>query len=82
MKINPINNHFVADVDGIDIGTLCDEDFEAVYQAWLQFGVLRLHTSPLMRRACNGSAAASVPWKNVPWVGCQRKQERKSKTGM
>ena len=47
MKINPINNHFVADVDGIDIGTLGDEDFEAVYQAWLQFGVLRLHDQPL-----------------------------------
>ncbi len=47
MKINPINNHFVADVDGIDIGTISDEDFEAVYQAWLQFGVLRLHDQPL-----------------------------------
>ena len=47
MKINPINNHFVADVDGIDIGTISDEDFEAVYQAWLQFGVLRLHNQPL-----------------------------------
>jgi taurine dioxygenase len=47
MKINPINSHFVADVDGIDIGTISDEDFEAVYQAWLQFGVLRLHYQPL-----------------------------------
>jgi taurine dioxygenase len=47
MRINPINNHFVADVDGIDIGTISDEDFEAVYQAWLQFGVLRLHDQPL-----------------------------------
>jgi taurine dioxygenase len=47
MKINPINRDFVADVDGIDIGTLGDEDFEAVYQAWLQFGVLRLHNQPL-----------------------------------
>jgi taurine dioxygenase len=47
MKINAINNHFVADVDGIDIGTISDEDFEAVYQAWLQFGVLRLHNQPL-----------------------------------
>ncbi|MDB2416958.1 TauD/TfdA family dioxygenase [Pseudomonadales bacterium] len=47
MKINPINRDFVADVDGIDIGTISDEDFEAVYQAWLQFGVLRLHDQPL-----------------------------------
>jgi taurine dioxygenase len=47
MKINPINRDFVADVDGIDIGTISDEDFEAVYQAWLQFGVLRLHNQPL-----------------------------------
>ena len=47
MKINPINRDFVAEVDGIDIGTISDEDFEAVYQAWLQFGVLRLHDQPL-----------------------------------
>ena len=47
MKINPTNRDFVADVDGIDIGTISDEDFEAVYQAWLQFGVLRLHDQPL-----------------------------------
>jgi taurine dioxygenase len=47
MKINPINRDFVADVDGIDIGTISDEDFEAVYKAWLQFGVLRLHDQPL-----------------------------------
>jgi L-aminopeptidase/D-esterase-like protein len=29
MKINPINSHFVADVDGIDIGTISDEDFRS-----------------------------------------------------
>ena len=42
MRINPIGNaQFVADIEDVDLQAISSGDFEKIYQAWLQFGVLR-----------------------------------------
>ena len=66
MRINPITDHFVADVEGVDIGAISDEDFEAVYQAWLTFGVLRLHNQPLDEESLQRFSSRFGPLEERP----------------
>ena len=41
MDIQPLTETF-ADICGIDVGLISDQDFDQLYDAWLQYGVLRL----------------------------------------
>ena len=41
MNVIPICEGFGADITGVDLANLTDDAFEAIYHAWLTFGVLR-----------------------------------------
>ncbi|MGF1454876.1 MAG: TauD/TfdA family dioxygenase [Alphaproteobacteria bacterium] len=43
MRIQPILGRFGADITGVDLATISDADFDTIYQAWLDHGVLRFH---------------------------------------
>ena len=47
LEVNPITNGFVADIIGVDVKSLTDAEFEQIYSAWLEFGVLRLRGQAL-----------------------------------
>jgi taurine dioxygenase len=66
MRIRPVNGHFVADVEGIDVGVISDRDFEALYQAWLKFGVLRLHNQPLDEESLQRFSSRFGPLEEKP----------------
>lgn len=66
MEISPLSKNFVADVVGADITTLSDENFERIYQAWLQFGVLRLRNQPLDEEALQSFSRRFGPLEEAP----------------
>ena len=66
IKINPINETFVADVDGIDLRKLAGQQFESLYQGWLDFGVLRVRNQPLNEDELQVFSAQFGPLEEIP----------------
>ena len=67
MKITPIANaQFVADISDIDLRALTDQDFEDIYQAWLQFGVLRFRNQALNDAELQQFSARFGPLEEMP----------------
>lgn len=46
-KITAINKQFGADISGIDLANINGAEFKIVYQAWLDYGVLRIRNQQL-----------------------------------
>lgn len=42
MEIKPIQSGFVADIEGVNVSHLTEDEFEQIYAAWLHYGVLRI----------------------------------------
>ena len=47
MKVTPITANFVADIEDVNLATINDTDFEQLYSAWLEYGVLRIRNQDL-----------------------------------
>ena len=47
MQVVPITDSFVADIVDVNAALISDDDFDKLYNAWLEFGVLRLRNQPL-----------------------------------
>lgn len=77
MRITPIvEEHFVADVEDVDLLHLSEQDFDEIYQAWLQFGVLRFRNQPLDDSGLQKFSARFGPLEEMP-LGRMSEQERK-----
>ena len=66
IQVTPIKPAFVADVDGIDIRHLSENEFQQIYQAWLDFGVLRLRNQPLNEDELQTFSARFGPLEDAP----------------
>ena len=47
MKVTLITANFVADIEDVNLATINDTDFEQLYSAWLEYGVLRIRNQDL-----------------------------------
>ena len=47
MKVTPITADFVADIEDVNLTTINDTEFEQLYSAWLEYGVLRIRNQDL-----------------------------------
>lgn len=47
MKVTPITTNFVADIEDVNLATINDTEFEQLYSAWLEYGVLRIRNQDL-----------------------------------
>ena len=47
MKVTPITADFVADIEDVNLATINDTEFEQLYSAWLEYGVLRIRNQDL-----------------------------------
>ncbi|MCZ6853398.1 MAG: TauD/TfdA family dioxygenase [Gammaproteobacteria bacterium] len=65
-QITPINPTFVADVNGVDLRNLTEDEFTRIYQAWLEFGVLRLRKQPLNEDELQVFSARFGPLEEIP----------------
>ncbi len=66
MKINPICDGFGADISGIDLASITDDEFEAVYQAWLDYGVLRFKGQKLNKDSLQSFSQRFGPLEEIP----------------
>ena len=76
MRINPIGNaQFVADIEDVDLQAISSGDFEKIYQAWLQFGVMRFRNQSLDDNALQQFSARFGPLEEMP-LGRMSEQDR------
>ena len=47
MRFEQVGQSFVAEVTGVDVTKIGDREFLALYEAWLEFGVLKIRDQPL-----------------------------------
>lgn len=67
IAVYPIKNGFVADVTGLDVRVVSDEDFEQLYAAWLEYGVLRLRNQALDEAQLQAFSARFGPLEEIPF---------------
>ncbi len=65
-QITPINPTFVADVSDIDLRNITEDEFTQIYQAWLEFGVLRLRKQSLNEDELQVFSARFGPLEEIP----------------
>lgn len=66
IEIDPICDGFGADIQGVDLSDISDQDFETVYQAWLDFGVLRFRGQSLDKDSLQQFSQRFGPLEEIP----------------
>ncbi|MEL6737969.1 MAG: TauD/TfdA family dioxygenase [Pseudomonadota bacterium] len=66
IETKPICEGFGADVTGIDLATIDDAEFETVYQAWLDYGVLRFKGQHLDKDSLQSFSQRFGPLEPIP----------------
>ena len=66
MQVTALTPGFAAEVTGINVAELGDEEFTALYQAWLDFGVLRLRGQRLSDDELQAFSARFGPLEEIP----------------
>lgn len=66
IRITPINASFVADIEDVDVRRITDDQFEQIYQAWLEFGVLRLRGQQLDEDELQRFSTRFGPLEEIP----------------
>lgn len=67
MRVTPITANLGADVTDIDLATITDEEFETLYQAWLDHLVLRIRGQSLCDAALQDFSARFGPLEEAPF---------------
>lgn len=66
IEIKPIRDGFGANVTGIDLASISDEDFETIYRAWLDYGVLRFCGQSLDKDSLQAFSQRFGPLEEIP----------------
>ena len=66
MQIIPIAGTFGADVTGVRLGSLSDASFEDIYDAWLEYGVLRFRAQSLNKEDLQVFSQRFGPLEEIP----------------
>lgn len=69
MNITPQSSShptFVAEVSDIDVRSITDADFEAIYAAWLKYGVLRIRDQRIDEDELQAFSARFGPLEEIP----------------
>ena len=66
MKITKLNDVFGAQIDDIDLSTITDAEFEEIYQAWVEYGVLRFRGQKLDDPQLEAFSARFGPLEPIP----------------
>ena len=66
MNITPLSSALGANVDGVDLAAVTDAEFETIYQAWLDHGVLRIRGQSLDDPQLERFSARFGPLEKIP----------------
>ena len=67
IEVQPIKDRFVAEITGIDVASIADEEFEQIYAAWLEYGVLRLRNQRIDEQQLQAFSARFGPLEEAPF---------------
>ncbi len=79
IQITPINPTFVAEIEGIDVRHITADEFSQIYQAWLDFGVLRLRQQPLNEDDLQTFSTRFGPLEEIPMGRLSEEARKKIK---
>lgn len=66
MHVKPLTPRIGADIEGVDVANLDDAAFAAIYQAWLDHGVLRFRGQTLSEDDLQAFSARFGPLEEIP----------------
>jgi taurine dioxygenase len=66
MNITPLSRVFGAEIDGVDLSRIGDANFEEVYRAWVEYGVLRFRGQKLDDGQLEAFSARFGPLEKLP----------------
>lgn len=66
VEVNAIQKDFAADIRHVDLTRLSDDEFEAIYAAWLQYGVLRIRDQAIDEAQLQAFSARFGPLEEIP----------------
>lgn len=77
IEIQPMSGRFGADVIGVQLDTISDTDFDSVYQAWLDYGVLRFRGQELDEDGLQRFSSRFGPLEEIPLGKLSEEQKKK-----
>ena len=66
IEITPIREGFGADMSGVDLANMSDQEFEVIYKAWLDYGVLRFRGQTLDKAGLQAFSQRFGPLEQIP----------------
>ena len=66
IQITPINPTFVAEISDVDVRNITQDEFDRIYQAWLEFGVVRLRGQSLNENELQVFSTRFGPLEEIP----------------
>ena len=79
IEVQPVKDGFVAEITGVDVRHLSDEEFEQLYAAWLQYGVLRLRNQSIDEDQLQAFSARFGPLEEIPFGRMSETEKAKVK---
>ena len=79
MRFEQVGQSFVAEVTGVDLTKISDREFLALYEAWLEFGVLRIRDQPLTDGELQQFSNRFGPLEEIPYGKISREEKQKIK---
>ena len=67
MKVIPLTPNFVAEIQEIQLDRITDSEFERLYAAWLQYGVLRIRNQDLDDEQLQAFSQRFGPLEEAPF---------------
>ena len=66
LEVSPVSHGFVAQINNVEVGNLSDAEFEEIYSAWLDHGVLRIRAQALDEDGLQRFSARFGPLEEIP----------------
>lgn len=77
MQVTPITPDFVGEITDVDVAGISDEEFAAIYAAWIEFGVLRIRNQQLDEEALQQFSARFGPLEEIPFGNIPESEKAK-----
>ena len=79
MRFEQVGQSFVAEVMDVDLGRISDSEFQVLYKAWLEFGVLRIRGQSLNDSELQRFSNRFGPLEEIPYGKISEEEKQKIK---
>ena len=79
MRVEQVGQSFVAEAMDVDLGRISDSEFQVLYKAWLEFGVLRIRGQSLNDGELQRFSNRFGPLEEIPYGKISEEEKRKIK---